>query len=422
MPSSIAYHRLIFAPGFRQFFFSQVLTNVSDGVLSAAIIYFALKLGASGFELGVISFGIVLARGLIGPLGGVLGDRMQKKHLLVLMEAGRATIAAVAFLALLTQTATTTNIMALGIAAACLFAIAIPASKSLIPTLIPPENLQVANAAVMAITWPAFFVGSGLFSVFIALDAVELSVLFSALTFVISLVLLCFVPRSEAVPQGANETRPSVWSDMALAYTELRSHRVLFFRVISYAVFTFFWRSAIQIVIPIAILVQSNAPEWLFGVVLFMSGFAELVANLVVGKLRLKEPLVFAFVCEVVLGLGLVFLGVSAFLPVPGAWLVIGAMCIGVSAAFIDIPLITSIQTSIRKENCSKAISYWFAIGAIGGATGSIVIGFLFDHVGFVPLTLGMGAVAGIFGILSVIWAVGQQHRRRSGVSAETQA
>lgn len=77
-----------------------------------------------------------------------------------------------------------------------------------------------------------------------------------------------------------------------------------------------------------------------------MSGFAELVPNLVVGKLRLKEPLIFGFVCEVVPGLGLMFLGISTFLPVPGVWLVIGALCIAVSAAFIDIPLITSIQTS----------------------------------------------------------------------------
>ncbi|RXJ71243.1 hypothetical protein CS022_21525 [Veronia nyctiphanis] len=138
---------------------------------------------------------------------------------------------------------------------------------------------------------------------------------------------------------------------------------------------------------------------------MFVNGMSEFIANLVVGKLTLRRPLVFTFLCEGLLGIGVLLITSSFWLPIPELGLMAGAFVVGIAAATIDIPLLTVIQKNVAEHNVAKVISYWFTIGSAGGALGSLIFGLFFE---FMPiesgsLMLGLGIL--FIGTVLLIWS-----------------
>ncbi len=406
-----AYLTLLQRRSYAAFFVSQCLTNLCDGLLAVAIIYFAIELNASAWQLGVVTFGVTLSRGFLGPIGGVLGDRMDKRQFLILVELMRGVLMLGLFVIFTTEHMTILTLTAFGIAVSTLFAISVPVAKSMIPKLVQEQQLQAGNALVQTITWPAFFLGSGLLVVFLQYDIAGAIFLAIAAAFAVSTALLLLLPDFIA-EEWDTETKKTSWrEDLQSGYRELSSDRVLLFRVWSYSAFTFFWRGALQIVLPLLVLRELDSPEWLFGALMFLNGAAEFIGNLVVGRLKLRRPLFFSFLCEPVLGLGLVCLASALFVPYPTVPLLMGACLIGLGAATIDIPLLTVIQRHVSQRNMGKVISYWFTIGSLGGAFGNLALGAYFEFLSVELGTTLLSAGVVVLGVAMLQWA----HRATRG-------
>lgn len=401
---NVGYSVLLRSPRYLPFFISQILTNLGDGLMAVAIIYVALNLGVSPWELGMITAGVTLARGFLGPIGGIIGDRMNKRRYLILVEGMRACVTIALFLLFQTGLLGIWHLLLFGVVISTLFAVSVPVAKSIIPQLVDAPALQSANALVQTITWPAFFLGSGLLAAFLQFGMQSVLFMAIAIFFAVSTGLLILLPSIDAVI--ADKTSRKSWlDDLRDGYRELSSDRVLLVRVWTYAVFTFFWRGALQIILPLAILVHLDSPAWLFGVLMFVNGAGEFVANLVVGRTKIARPLVFSFLCELVLGIGLVFIAIALFVPAPTVPLLVGSLLIGIGAATIDIPLLMVIQKHVSQQNMGKVISYWFTIGSTGGALGNIAFGLYFELIPFGIGTAIIAAALTVFGVSILAWA-----------------
>lgn len=385
------------------FFLSQILTNLADGLLAVAIVYFAVSLDASPWQLGVITFMITLSRGFLGPLGGVIGDRVDKRWYLIGIEALRAGLTGLMFLLFVSGQAGIWMLMAFGVAVSTLFAVSVPAAKTIIPKLARPEELQPANGLIQTITWPAYFLGSGLLAALLPLGLEDAILLVAAAVFGVSGLLLLGLPKigREARP----DAKGGFVADLVQGYSEMRSDSVMHARVWAYGIFTFFWRGSLQILIPLAVLTHLRSPDWVFGALMLVNGAAEFAANLVVGRLRLRRPLVFTFSCEALLGLGILLVASGFVLPVPEIGLFAGVFMIGIAAATIDIPLLTVIQTRVSSHNVGKVVSYWFTIGSAGGALGNLLLGIYFEFVPFASGTFLLGVLLALAGLAMIRWA-----------------
>lgn len=402
-----SYLTLLKSRVYLPFFISQVLTNLSDGLLAIAIVYFAVALDASPWELGVITFAITLSRGFLGPIGGVLADKFNKRTYLICVEVLRTLLMLLLFALYTFDQTNIWGLMCFAVLVSTLFAVSVPAAKAVIPRLVKDSELQLANGLIQTVTWPAYFLGSGLLAVFLSLKVVDWVFLVIALFFAFSCVMLLALPPlvSKSATSDASEPNLGFWSQILAGYAEMRSDSVMHARVWTYGIFTFFWRGTLQILIPLAVLVQLKSPEWVFGALMFVNGAGEFIANLVVGKMKLYRPLVFTFLCEVLLGLGMLCLFSSFYLPVPEVGLFSGALMIGIAAATIDIPLLTVIQKNVAEKNVGKVISYWFTIGSAGGALGNLALGIFFEFVSIKTGTflLGVGVLA--IGLVMINWA-----------------
>lgn len=391
---------------FAPFFGSQILTNLGDGLLSVALIYYALKMGSSAATLGAMVFAITLARGLLGPLGGVIGDRVDRRRYVILLESLRAlgtlAVPGLYYLGALNLY----GLAAIGVAISTLFAISVPATKALIPQLIETERLQRGNGLIQTVTWPAFFLGAGALALLQERLAPHGIFVVIGAAFAMSSVLLWQLPKANAVAKTPQRLTLSIFfQELRNGYQVLQIDPVMRARVWLYGAFTFFWRGSLQICIPLLILRHLHSPDWVYGSLMAANGIAELVANLYVGKRFFAKPLVFTYSCELLLGAGLLLMAFSLWLPATYVWIFMAVVLIGFAAATIDIPLLTVIQTQVPSEHVGKVISYWFTIGSCGGAAGGLVLGMLFDAV---PLGVGLlwvGGVCSALGIGCYAWA-----------------
>lgn len=400
------YLKLLKSKDYVPFFISQVLTNLSDGLLAVAIVYFAIQLQASPWQLGVITFFVTLSRGFLGPLGGLISDRMNKKTYLIGIEICRTLLMAGAFVLYINDLVDIWGLMVIGTLVSTLFAISVPAAKAIIPKLVADHELQLANGLIQTVTWPAFFLGSGFLAIIITTGITAWTFLLVALAFLLSSILLLFIPLQATQPTSSGATtKLNMITELLQGYRELKSDSVIHARVWAYGIFTFFWRGTLQILIPLAVISTLNSPAWVYGALMFVNGVAELIANLVVGKMRFHKPLVFTFLCEILIGLGLLAIFAAFALPVPEVGVFIGVILIGIAAATIDIPLLTVIQKNVAEQNVGKVISYWFTIGSAGGALGNLFMGLYFE---FVPIQIGtaiLGAIVFVLGLQMMAWA-----------------
>lgn len=401
-----SYWPLLRAKGFSPFFYSQILTNLGDGLLSVSLIYYAVSIGSSAATLGLLVSAITLARGLLGPLGGVISDRMDRRRYVITLEVLR-TVAVLCIPVLgLMGVLNVWSLAIIGVFISTLFAISVPAAKALIPELISKDRLQLANGLIQTITWPAFFLGAGALALF--QGRYPPYTLFALIggAFAISSMLLWLLPvagKTQA-PQ-ARLTILVFFQELTRGYQALSVDRVMRARVWLYGVFTFFWRGTLQICIPLLILRHFESPQWVYGALMFANGAAELLANLYVGKTYFRRPIVFTYSCEILMGVGLLLMAVSLYLPLPYVWLFPAVILIGIAAATIDIPLLTVIQKQVAVEHTGKVISYWFTIGSCGGAAGSLLLGMLFN---FLPVGVAILVTGGVclgIGLLFFGWA-----------------
>lgn len=401
------YLKLLKSPVYLPFFISQVLTNLSDGLLAIAVVYFAVALDASPWELGVITFAITLSRGFLGPIGGILGDRINKRTYLIGIEVIRTLLMLTLFVLYTMELTNIWGLMCFAVLVSTLFAISVPAAKAVIPKLVAEKELQLANGLIQTVTWPAYFLGSGFLALLLPLGLVESVFLIIALCFAGSCLLLLALPKlvSEPKEPSAAPQKSGLLNEILAGYTEMRSDSVMHARVWAYGIFTFFWRGSLQIVIPLMVLTHLQSPDWVYGALMFVNGAGEFIANLAVGKMNFRRPLVFTFLCEVLLGVGLLCLFTAFLLPIPEIGLLAGALVIGIAAATIDIPLLTVIQKNVAEKNVGKVISYWFTIGSAGGALGNLALGVYFEFVPIESGTFALGAGVLLIGLLLLAWA-----------------
>lgn len=405
-PDKVGYGTLLRDRSFSLFFSGQILTNMGDGLFAVALTFLTLRMDATPFELGFITFCSLLPRVLLGPVGGVIADRVDRRKLMVTADIVRF------LLVLLIPILFNAGLLEMWSLAlfACLLnsfsPILFPASKSLIPQLVGKDRLELANGLVQTIVWPSFFLGTGL------VGALQWLLGFPDLLFVNAVVFLCSATAvffMKVQPQERNESsvaNASFWSNLRQGYHALKENRPLFARVMTYSIYTFFWRGLLQIGMPLFVTVQLDGDAGLFGIFMVLNGVGEMVSSLALGKMRFQNPTIVSFTGEILFGVAA--LGIALSLLLPGAVLFVSGFVflIGVSTTLIDIPLVTTIQRQVPSDHIAKVFAYWSTMGSLGSSLGTLSMGKLLELVAIDRGFVISGFVLFATGVIGTAWAV----------------
>ncbi|HEY1855659.1 MAG TPA: MFS transporter [Solirubrobacterales bacterium] len=132
---------------YRLYFWGQSISIAGTWMQTLALAFLVLRLDGSGTTLGFVAGARLLPFVLLGPYGGLIADRHDKRHLLYFTQTAQAAVAVAFALLIATGAITIPLVFGLSLALGCSTVFDNPARQSLIPELVPRG--QLANAVTL---------------------------------------------------------------------------------------------------------------------------------------------------------------------------------------------------------------------------------------------------------------------------------
>jgi MFS family permease len=131
---------------FRRYLIGQTLSGFGDGLMPVALVFTVLALGG-----GAAAVGLILLAGRIPTIamvlaGGAIGDRFDRRRVMLLTDTGRCAIQTTTGTLLLTGHAPLWTLAVLQAGAGTASALFGPAAAGLVRGLVPPSAVTRANA------------------------------------------------------------------------------------------------------------------------------------------------------------------------------------------------------------------------------------------------------------------------------------
>ncbi|TDD03130.1 MFS transporter [Saccharopolyspora terrae] len=196
--------------GFRRYFIGQALSTFGDSLIPLTIAFASLQVGGAG-ALGLVLAANRIPIALLVLFGGILGDRWDRRWVMVGADILRCVSQSATGLLLVFGTAETWHLILLQALAGVGTAAFVPAANGLVPALVPAERLQRANALLGLAANTNKVLSISVAGVLVATVGPGVALLLDAGTFAASAASLLALK----LPKQAREAhRPSLWHDV----------------------------------------------------------------------------------------------------------------------------------------------------------------------------------------------------------------
>jgi MFS family permease len=202
---------------------SLAVSSCGDWLYNVALLAFVYERTGSATWVAVTTTARVLPMLLLGPFGGALADRFDRRRLMLGSDLARALlIGGLALVVALDGPAAAAPLLA---ALATAAGVATPPCVAACTArLVPAEERQAANGLRAAIGQAAIVVGPALGALLLALAGPALAIALDALTFLASFAAIAAIPAGPAFAPAreAAAERPNLLADVAVGARALR--------------------------------------------------------------------------------------------------------------------------------------------------------------------------------------------------------
>lgn len=370
-------------PAYRWLLAGGTITNLGNAIAPVALAFAVLDLGGSATELGGVIALYALADVVTVLYGGVLGDRLSRRLVMV----GTARLAALSqglvAVALIAGWASIPLLAAFGVLNGCLSAFSGPSSQAMTRLTIPAHCLAAAVSLRRTAQNAALIAGFAAGGLLVAAVGPGWAIAIDGLSFAVASA--CFARMR--VPEVAVEPSASMLADLRAGAREVLSRTWLWVLIAQALVYHLFFGGAQGVLGPIVVEDALGRAAWGWAMAVMMLGFV--VGGLLTLRWRPRRPL----------AIGTWLLGLTAAFPLAMAvsdqlWVVLlGAFLHGFGLEIFSVGWDLSIQQQIPEDKLARV--------------------YAFDHVGsFVARPLGLamtGPIAELTGLrtwLLVVTAV----------------
>ena len=362
---------------YRLVFLGALVSELGALLYSFAVGFYILEIsGNNAFLQGLYLALCGVALLIFTPVGGVLGDRINKAKIMYacdFIKGGMIVLATALMMIFPSATAHIAILFVLGILGNAVSGVFNPAAGALLPNIVEPEQLQQANAYFSIKSSTESILGIVLAGVLYA--ALPLNALFFAVgaCFIASGLSEMFI-RYDHTPSPESITLRLAVSDTKDGFRYLRSQKAIMAIMGCVLFINFFITPVTGNFIPYFIKTELGAasdylfesflkPELWFSVFNVCIGVSSLIGAAVLSARKQEERCgqkvaqrlcIFSGVM-IALALGYLWL-VDAGVSLNGFLLLFSAGCLAVGflLSFINIPLSTTIQSRVEKDKLSK--------------------------------------------------------------------
>ncbi|AGZ38429.1 MFS transporter [Actinoplanes friuliensis] len=373
---------------FRFLLAGRTINSLGNAIAPVALAFAVLDLTGSPRDLGLVVGARVLVNVLFLLFGGALADRLPK-HLLMVGASIAAAVTQAAVAALvLSGTATVALLIALSAVNGMVSALALPASSSIVPQLVPADLRQQANALSRLLFNGAFIVGAPIGGVLVAGVGPGWGIAVDAAAFALSAIafaLLRLPPRADEKAE-----RTSIFTELRTGWTEFRSRTWLWVVVAGFGVINACISGGLNVLGPVVADDTVGRKAW--GFVLAAQTAGMLLGAILALRIRLSRLLFFGVACMALEILPMVTLGV-----VPHLGLLLGAAFLaGVGVEQFGVAWETTIQEHVPADKLARVYSYDMVGSFVAIPIGQVAAGPIAEAVGIEPTLVGTAALIGL--------------------------
>jgi predicted MFS family arabinose efflux permease len=209
----------------RRLFAGLVVSQAGDWLYNLALLAFVYERTGSSALVGITTAARILPEVVLGPIGGVLADRHDRRVVMIVSDVVRAaTMAALAIVAL----AGGPVVLAPVLAALCTAAGAVypQCVAAVTPRLVDEADLPAANAARVSLQSLCIIAGPLIGAALLLLGSAAVTFAVNGVSFLFGAVIVAALPREATRrPAGAPESHASLRADLATGWRALRQHR-----------------------------------------------------------------------------------------------------------------------------------------------------------------------------------------------------
>lgn len=348
----------------------------------------------------LVTFG---TRGLLTPSGGSLGDRFDRRRLMIVSELlGAGCFAALAF------ARTPMPLLALAFLATLAETPFFPAASAAVPNLVPAGDLAWANATIAFGSNVGYLAGPALGGVLVAGVGAAAVFLFNAATFVVSALLVASVRGSFSSQRTEEESYRGIRAGIRF----MMSQPTLRTTTAAFAVFAMTVGSILVAELPLA--ESFGVGSTGYGLLSTTFGIGALAGSLAGRFLTESNERQLLVACSFVTAAGFGSVALA-----PAFWLVLVAMLVsGASDGLVDVAVEVIFQRLSPDAVRSRVIAALEAVFLLGLAASFLFAGPLVDALG----AKAAYALAGAGCAVTALMLIPLVRQRRSSARLSPQA
>lgn len=347
---------------------SQGISLIGSSVVSLAMIWYVTLKTGSGMAVAGVTISTFIPQALVMLLGGVLADRYPPKYIVILTDSfiALSTLALSVFFALGIDSIGWifffNSLRSLGTG------IQLPASKSILPQIVPHNQLMRANSINTSVWSVIQLVSPGLGGVVMSLMDMEYIFLIDVVTAFIGVLLIATI----IMPiRGTQQTSENTKEGLVQGLRYIMNSKALRYSLILYTIFQFLVVPASQLT-PLLASINISDEVWVMSVIETAFSIGALAVSLFMAYKKLNIP------HFRLIGLSSILFGITMILLLPAHGIVLFValmLLMGMGSPLYYTPLITHIQENTEEAFMGRTFSYVDMFSSLATPLGMVVFG-----------------------------------------------
>ncbi|MFS1516376.1 MFS transporter [Bacillus sp. SCS-151] len=365
---------------------AQAISSIGDWLSIVAIITLVgLKWNATPMEVSLIFLCLAVPMALLGPVAGVVADRLNRKTLMIVSDVVRAGLILILTIA-----------DAIWMVYICLFiigvfsAVFVPAKNGKLKELVAQDDMKGAMSITSMIDSTTKVIGPLLSGLLVAAVGAKLVFYIDSATFIVSALIILFLPNAVNSLQDENNEEEHVKSsfkaDFVLGMSFIKSNRFMlvgmFFLGFSLLILQL---SDSQIIVLIRELTTAS-PD-LFGYVVAAAGVGTFFSGLLLAKKTEYNafPLMLIGVCGIGLSFGMMSVLTYVDLDYSIIWGIVLGFFAGFAAGVVFVPFYATAQVETPGHMTGRVFGVINSVTTTATIIGPLLGGWLATSIGVIP-------------------------------------
>ncbi len=376
----------------------QIISLFGNAILRFALPLYLLRQTGSAQLFGLVGAAAFIPAVLCSPIGGVVADRVNKRNVMVALDASTAGLILVFGLLLgrapLVPLMIACLMLLYGIAGAYQ-----PAVQASIPLLTAPEQLTGANAVINMVNTLSSLLGPVVGGVLFGVFGIRPILWVSVGCFFLSAVMELFIRIPHRPQAAAGGVLSTVRQDLGESWRFIRRERPVFLSVMMVlALFNLALSAALIVGIPVAVVQTLGMSNRRLGLTQGAMGLGGLFGGLLAAALGRRLQLRRGSVILLSVSLTVAIMGLALLPGTPPAlsWWVLTAMSFAVVAlsTLLVVVLSAAAQGQTPPELLGKVMAFIMAVSNCASPLGQAVYGTLFQSCSAWAVLLGASLAA----------------------------